>query len=77
MAQDSSQGVKDGIHWTYNPVHEMTKHLEVDRHFIEEKIESAQICTPFIPTEKQLADITTNWFVSMYTDLFPIISSPH
>ena len=39
--------------------HDQTKHLEVDRHFIEEKLEDGLICTPYIPTKGQLADTPT------------------
>jgi hypothetical protein len=30
--------------------HDQTKHIEVDRHFIKEKLESSLICTPYVPT---------------------------
>lgn len=44
----------------HNPVqHDHTKHIEVDRHFIKEKLESGLICTPFISTREQIADILT------------------
>lgn len=36
--------------------HDRTKHVEVDKHFIKEKLEGG-LCTPFIPTEKQLANV--------------------
>jgi len=39
--------------------HNRTKHVEVDKHFIKEKIESWLICIPYVPTEEQLADILT------------------
>ena len=34
--------------------------MEIDRHFIKEKFEAGIICTPFVPTTQQLADILTN-----------------
>jgi hypothetical protein len=37
--------------------HNRTKHVEVDKHFIKEKIESGLICIPYVPIEEQLADI--------------------
>ncbi|XP_016162075.1 uncharacterized protein LOC107604880 [Arachis ipaensis] len=43
-----------------NPVqHDRTKHVEVDRHFIKEKIENDIIELPFVRSEDQLADILT------------------
>ena len=39
--------------------HDKTKHLEVDRHSIKEKIEDNSIELPFVKSEDQLADIFT------------------
>lgn len=39
--------------------HDCTKHIEVDRYFIREKLISGIICTLFIQTEDQLAGIFT------------------
>ena len=51
---------KAAIAIAHNPVqHDRTKHVEVDRHFIKETFESGLICTPYVPTGKQLADILT------------------
>ena len=36
-----------------------TKHVEVDRHFIKEKLEVGIICQPFVRYEDQFADILT------------------
>ncbi|KAG8487880.1 hypothetical protein CXB51_018329 [Gossypium anomalum] len=51
---------KSAINIAHNPVqHDRTKHVEVDRHFIKEKLDSGLICTPFVSADGQLADILT------------------
>ncbi|CAO2841169.1 unnamed protein product [Amaranthus hypochondriacus] len=43
-----------------NPVqHDRTKHVEVDRHFIKEKLENDIIHIPFVRSKQQIADILT------------------
>ena len=43
-----------------NPIfHEMTKHIEVNYHFIREKIASRCMTTSFVNTSDQLTDIFT------------------
>uniref|UniRef100_A0A803LY61 Retroviral polymerase SH3-like domain-containing protein n=1 Tax=Chenopodium quinoa TaxID=63459 RepID=A0A803LY61_CHEQI len=43
-----------------NPVqHDRTKHVEIDRHFIKDHLESKVISLPFVRSEDQLADILT------------------
>ena len=51
---------KSAINIAYNSVqHDQTKHIEVDRHFTKEKLDSGLICTPYVSSQGQLADILT------------------
>nr|KYP52900.1 Retrovirus-related Pol polyprotein from transposon TNT 1-94 [Cajanus cajan] len=51
---------KSAISIAHNPVqHDRTKHIEVDRHFIKEKLDSGLICTPYVSSQDNLADILT------------------
>ncbi|GAV77818.1 LOW QUALITY PROTEIN: hypothetical protein CFOL_v3_21288 [Cephalotus follicularis] len=51
---------KAAINIAHNPVqHDKTKHIEIDRHFIKEKLDQKLICTPFVSLENQLADVFT------------------
>lgn len=49
---------KAAISISENPVqHDRMKHVEIDRHFIKEKIEDKMVELSFVPSEDQLADI--------------------
>ena len=51
---------KAAIAIVYNPVlHDRTKHVEMDKHFIKEKIDTGLICMPYVPTSRQVVDILT------------------
>ena len=39
--------------------YDRTKHIEIDRHFIKEKIDAGIICTPYVSTKEQTSDILT------------------
>ena len=44
----------------HNPVHHnRTKHVEIDRHFIKEKIHLGEVCITYLPTRQQVADMLT------------------
>ncbi|KAL0406120.1 UNVERIFIED_CONTAM: hypothetical protein Slati_3925900 [Sesamum latifolium] len=51
---------KSAINLAHNLVqHDGTKHIEVDKHFIKEKLDSGLISTPYMPSSNQLADVLT------------------
>ena len=56
---------KSSIDIAYNPIqHNRTKHIEVDRHFIKEKLEEGVVCMSYVLSEHQLVDILTKGFNS-------------
>ncbi|XP_075521117.1 secreted RxLR effector protein 161-like [Primulina tabacum] len=56
-----------------NPVHhDRTKHVEVDHHFISEKIEDRVITVTYVPSPLQLADILTK---ALFRPTFAELSS--
>ena len=57
---------KTAIAIAHNPVqHDRTKHVEVDRHFVKEKLDAEIISFPFISSEYQLADVLTKFVSTM------------
>ena len=62
---------KAAISIAQNPVqHDRTKHVEIDRHFIKEKIDSGAVCMPFVSTTQQIADIFTKGLFRPSFELF-------
>ncbi|GMI74986.1 cysteine-rich RLK (RECEPTOR-like protein kinase) 8 [Hibiscus trionum] len=64
MAQDESFEIfcdnQSTIQIAKNPVqHDRTKHIEIDRHFIAEKLAKGTVSLNYIPTEEQVADTLT------------------
>ena len=53
----------DNLGATYlsaNPIfHARTKHVEVDFHFVREKVAQGRLCVQFISTYDQIADVFT------------------
>ena len=51
---------KATISIAHNPIlHDRTKHVGMDKHFIKEKIDNKVVCMTYIHTEEQAADVFT------------------
>ena len=62
---------KVAISIAQNPVqHDCEKHVEIDRHFIKEKIDCGAICMPFVPSMQQIVDISTKGLFGTSFELF-------
>ena len=43
------------------------QNTEIDKRFIKEKLDSGLICTPYVPTGHQLADVLTKELCTPYS----------
>jgi hypothetical protein len=51
---------KTAINITNNPIQQnRTKHIEIDRHFIKDKLDKDAVCMFFVGTKEQIADVFT------------------
>ena len=62
---------KSAINIPHNPIqHDKTNHIEVDTHFIKEKLEQGVLCMSYVPSKHQLTNILTKGLnSSMFHDL--------
>lgn len=56
------------INIAYNLVqYGRTVHIDIDRHFIKEKLKSEEIYTPYVKTKDQFTDI---WIIGVLSKIF-------
>ena len=54
-----------------NPIqHDRTKQVEINKHFIKEKIDFGAICMPYVPSTQQIVDIFTKGLLRTSFELF-------
>ncbi|XP_043697260.1 deSI-like protein At4g17486 [Telopea speciosissima] len=66
---------KAAIGNAHNPVqHDRTTHIEIDMHFVKEKLEQGSSCNPFVTIENQLANVLTK---GLHCKVFHLIFAVH
>ena len=51
---------QSALHMSKNPIfHARSKHIELDYHFVREKVTVGQLSTHYVPSFKQIADVFT------------------
>ncbi|KAA0025394.1 retrotransposon protein, putative, unclassified [Cucumis melo var. makuwa] len=48
--------------------HDGTKHVEIDRHFIKERLDNGSICISYIPSSQQVVDVPAKRFLRQNFD---------
>ncbi|WVZ69160.1 hypothetical protein U9M48_017995 [Paspalum notatum var. saurae] len=62
---------KAAIDIANNPVqHDRTKHVEIDRHFVKEKLDRGIICLPYVSSSTQIADMLTKGLLEKAFSIF-------
>ncbi|KAA0054612.1 putative mitochondrial protein [Cucumis melo var. makuwa] len=61
---------KTAISIANNPIqHDRTQHVEIDRYFIKERLDSGCICITYIPSNQEVADVLTKELLRPHFDL--------
>lgn len=61
----------NALYMTINPIlHARTKHIDLDYHFVREKVAKGSLITRFVRSQNQLADIFTK---ALSTNQFNIL----
>ena len=62
---------KSALSKIHDPIqHELTKHIDMGRNFIKERIEEKTLCTSYLPSEYNCADMFTKRVTKPHLDRF-------
>ena len=50
--------------------HDRTKHVEVDHHFIKDKLDKVVVCIPYVTSARQIVDILTKGLPEKLLSIF-------